>query len=552
VAGQGHALGGPAGTGFGDRGREAASREERCGLSIHSSLVADGFFHANVEPNSAAGATPTCDAALFRPGHAFLNLFANALEVWTGPVRVPGIVISGRHEAGEASVAGARSIRLFPKPVKDAELRSVVESVDGRTITLGQPHSVLLVGTGIAPLLSLGQEQDCEDLFRTEMSMSSYEEPAVPHSTWGGCLLLLVLLVLAVGGSMLIWRLWPERSGLSQQAQSRAVTPRGNLSELEKTNIEIYKETAPCLVQVTNLSEQRVDWFSLDVQDVPQGVGSGFIWDKDGHIVTNYHVVGGADAAQVTLADHSTYDARQIWAYPDQDIAVVWINAPPDKLHPILIGTSHDLKVGQITYALGDPFGLDQTMTTGIVSALGRTIQSATKRPIHGVIQTSAAINPGNSGGPLLDSAGRLIGMNTSILSPSGAFAGIGFAIPVDDINRVLPQLIQHGKVVHPRLGAQFAADEVARHQGVEHGALIVKVVPGSAAAKANLRGTGRDQAGHIRLGDVVVAIDGKPVETGEDLHSALQGYKVGDTVALTIIRDGQRQDVQVTLDGGG
>ncbi|HLW67714.1 MAG TPA: trypsin-like peptidase domain-containing protein [Gemmataceae bacterium] len=382
--------------------------------------------------------------------------------------------------------------------------------------------------------------------------MSNYEERPESRSLWGGCVMLLVLVLVAVGAGLVLWRLWPVRSGLNPQAQPRAVAARGNLSDAEKANIEIYQQTSPSLVQVTNLTQQGGNWFSLNVQEVPKGVGSGFVWDQDGHIVTNYHVVEGADAAQVTLSDHSTYHAKQIWAYPDQDIAVLWIDTPRDKLHPILIGTSHDLKVGQITFALGDPFGLDQTMTAGIVSALDRTIESANDRPIHGVIQTSAAINPGNSGGPLLDSAGRLVGMNTAILSPSGTFAGIGFAIPVDDINRVVPELIRHGKVVRPRLGVQLTPDELARQLGVEHGALIVKVLPGSGAAKANLHGTGRDKAGHIQLGDVVVAIDGKPIEKGEDLYSALQDHKIGDTVTLTIMRDDQRQDIQVTLGGGG
>jgi S1-C subfamily serine protease len=265
--------------------------------------------------------------------------------------------------------------------------------------------------------------------------------------------------------------------------------------------------------------------------------------------VTNYHVVKGGDSAQVTLADHSSYEAEQVWAYPDRDIAVIWIKAPKSKLHPIELGSSHDLKVGQITYALGDPFGLDQTMTTGIVSALGRQIQSANGRTIPGVIQTSAAINPGNSGGPLLDSAGRLIGMNTAIVSPSGTFAGIGFAIPVDDINPIVTQLIQHGKVVRPGLGVQLAEDQLAQRLGVDRGALIIKVVSDSAADKAGLRPTRRDpRSGHIHLGDVIVAVDGKPINSAKDLYGALEHHKVGDTVTLTIERDGERQDVPVTL----
>jgi S1-C subfamily serine protease len=382
--------------------------------------------------------------------------------------------------------------------------------------------------------------------------MSNHEERPV-QSPWGGCVLLLVLVVLAGVAATLFWRLWSGGwgTGLNPNAEPRAVTARGSLSDLEKANIEIYEQVSPCLVQVTNLTQQPSSWFSLDVQEVPKGVGSGFVWDQDGHIVTNYHVVSGADTAQVTLADHSTFDARQIWAYPDQDIAVLWIDAPKSKLHPILIGTSHDLKVGQVTFALGDPFGLDETMTMGIVSALGRTIDSANGGRIEGVIQTSAAINPGNSGGPLLDSAGRLIGMNAAILSPSGAFAGIGFAIPVDDINRIVPQLIKHGKVVRPRLRVQVASDQVARRLGVDDGALITKALPGGAAAKAGLRGIARSQSGQIRLGDIIVAVDGKAIHSGADLSSTLQQYEVGDTVTLTIIRDGNRQDVKVTLDGG-
>jgi S1-C subfamily serine protease len=348
-----------------------------------------------------------------------------------------------------------------------------------------------------------------------------------------------------------LWWFWPVRMGLNPQAQPRPVTARGSLSEEEKANMEIYVQSAQSLAQVTNQAMQQTSLFGLNVQAVPKGVGSGFVWDSDGHIVTNYHVIQGADSALVTLADHHTYQARQVRAYPDQDIAVLSIDAGRDKLHPIMIGSSHDLKVGQITYALGDPFGLDQTMTIGIVSALNRTIDSANGQPIQGVIQTSAPINPGNSGGPLLDSAGRLIGMNTAILSPSGAFAGIGFAIPVDEINRIVPELIRHGKVVRPRLGVQIAGDQLARHLDVDHGALVIKVMPNSAAATAGLKETRRDDSGHIVLGDIIVAVDGKSIDTSEDLHSAVEGHKVGDTVTLSIIRDGKPVDVKATLTEG-
>ena len=379
--------------------------------------------------------------------------------------------------------------------------------------------------------------------------MASYEDRPVAHSPWGGCVVLLVLLVLAAAGGIALWWFWPEHagSGLDPNAEPRIVAARGDLSDMEKANIEIYKQHAPCLVQVINLAKQPGGLFGTTEEEVPRGIGSGFIWDEKGHIVTAWHVVEGANAAHVTLADRSTYKATDIWGYPDQDIAVIWISAPPAKLHKVQVGTSHDLKVGQIVYALGDPFGLSRTMTTGIVSALDRTIR-ANNHPISGVIQTSAAINPGNSGGPLLDSAGRLIGMNTAILSPSKAFAGIGFAVPVDDINRVVPQLIAHGKVIRPQLGVQLASDEVAHQLGIKKGALILKVQPDSAAAKAGLHGTDRNEDGRIQLGDVIIAVDGKDVDSGEDLRTILQQYEPGNTVTLTLMRHRKREDVKATL----
>jgi S1-C subfamily serine protease len=357
-----------------------------------------------------------------------------------------------------------------------------------------------------------------------------------------------VLLLLGIL-ALLAWKVWPlSGTGLDPNAKPRPVDARGDLTSEEKTNIAIYERCAPSVVHVTNLAQQRGQ-LSLNVQQIPRGTGSGFVWDSDGHIVTNVHVVEGADAARVTLADHSTYDVKRVWAYKDKDIAVLWIGAPKDKLRPIMIGTSHDLKVGQITFAIGNPFGLDQTMTTGIVSALGREIDSSSGRPIHGAIQTSAAINPGNSGGPLIDSAGRLIGMNTAILSPTGASAGIGFAIPVDEINEIVPQLISSGKIVRPRLGVQIAEDQMAQQLGVDKGALIVKVMPNSPAAKASLQGTRRDQSGQTHLGDIIVAIDGKAINAGKDLFATLERYHVGDTITLTVVRDGQRQDSKVTLE---
>ena len=303
--------------------------------------------------------------------------------------------------------------------------------------------------------------------------------PSRPRRSW----LFIVIAILLIG---LLWRFWPWRSsGVDPNALPRAITPRGDLAEEEKTTIALFRQASPSVVHITTLAV-RQDAFSLDVFQIPQGTGSGFVWDKQGHIVTNFHVIRDADAAQVTLADHSSWKARLVGAYPDKDLAVLMVDAPKDKLHPIAIGTSHDLQVGQRLFAIGNPFGLDQSLTTGIISALGREIESVNRLAIKDMIQTDAAINPGNSGGPLLDSSGRLIGVNTAIYSPSGASAGIGFAIPVDEVNRIVPQLIRHGKVVRPGLGVQVAPDHLADELGI-NGVVIVGVQPGSPAAKAGL-----------------------------------------------------------------
>jgi S1-C subfamily serine protease len=342
---------------------------------------------------------------------------------------------------------------------------------------------------------------------------------------------------------------WPSRTagGLVPDAQPRTPVARGQLENEEQGTIALFKAVSPSVVHVTNLAERR-DGFTLNVQTVPRGTGTGIIWDDNGFVVTNYHVVQGASAARVILADHSAYDSDQIWGYPDKDLAVIRINAPKDKLKPIAVGTSADLQVGQKTLAIGNPFGLDQTLTTGIISALGREIESANGRPIRGVIQTSAAINPGNSGGPLLDNAGRLIGVNTAILSPSGTFAGIGFAIPVDEVNRVVPQLIAHGKIVRPRLGVQVAEHSQAGGLGVADGALILKVLPDSPAEKAGLRGTRYNQDHDLVLGDVIVALDGKPVTAANDLYDLLDAHRAGDTVKVAYVRNDQRHETTVTL----
>lgn len=333
----------------------------------------------------------------------------------------------------------------------------------------------------------------------------------------------------------------------------RPVVPTGTLAADEQSTIDLFKKLSPSVVYITTLTERMNVW-TRDVTQVPQGTGSGFIWDDAGHIVTNYHVVKGASAAKVTLNDHSTYDAELVGVAPNQDLAVLKIGAPRDKLHQIpWVGRSSDLQVGQKVYAIGDPFGLDQTLTTGIISALGRTIESVAGTPIDNAIQTDAAINPGNSGGPLLDSSGRLIGVNTAIYSPSGASAGIGFAIPVDNVNRIVPQLIKTGKVARPDLGAVF--DERLNESVVEQtgmtGALVLGINPGSPAEAAGLKPTQR-VGGRIRLGDMIDGIDGKRIRSVADLNAELERHNSGDKITLGVQREGKHVDVPVTLGAEG
>jgi S1-C subfamily serine protease len=374
--------------------------------------------------------------------------------------------------------------------------------------------------------------------------------PRPQTSPWLTPLLtLMVLCGLFILGTLL-WREYrahKEAQAANLYAAPREVTPRGDLSEVEKTNIAIYKQSKPSVVHITSMSVERDEW-NLNVQEVPEGTGSGFVWDKGGHVVTNFHVIRNAQTAHVTLADHTTWRASLVGAAPDKDLAVLHIDAPSDKLVPILVGQSSDLQVGQMAYAIGNPFGLDLTLTTGVISALGRQIQSVTKRTIKNVIQTDAAINPGNSGGPLLDSAGRLIGVNTAIYSPSGSSAGIGFAIPVDEVNRVVPQLIKNGKLERPGLGVQIVADQTARSVGVDKGALVLDVSRNSPAERAGLQPTRRTRNGRIHLGDVIVAINDKPVEKANDFFDILESYKIGDTVTLTVLRADEEVKLKATL----
>ena len=325
----------------------------------------------------------------------------------------------------------------------------------------------------------------------------------------------------------------------------RPVAARGDLAEDEKSTIELFKRASPSVVYITTLSRRAVNFFEMT--EVPQGTGSGFLWDRQGHVVTNFHVLQGSDSSVVTLSDQSNWKAAVVGVEPDKDLAVLRISAPADKLPPILVGTSKGLQVGQKVFAIGNPFGLDETLTTGIVSALGRTIDAVTGRKIQNVIQTDAAINPGNSGGPLLDSAGRLIGVNTQIASPSGASAGIGFAVPVDTVNEVVPELIAHGRIVRPRLGIVPATEGIARQLGVT-GVLVLSVQEGSGAAKAGLKGTERDREGSLILGDIIIGVAGKDVASYDDLVTALEKQKVGDTVSVKLVRNDRTLTAAVVL----
>jgi S1-C subfamily serine protease len=329
-------------------------------------------------------------------------------------------------------------------------------------------------------------------------------------------------------------------------APPRPVTPRGPLAAEELNNIAVFKAASPSVVNITALGLER-DFFSRNVQQVPQGTGTGFVWDTQGHVVTNFHVIQEASGARVTLADQTSYKAELVGAFPDRDLAVLKIAAPAVKLKPLPVGSSRDLQVGQQVYAIGNPFGLDQTLTTGIVSALNREIESVTRRLIRGAIQTDAAINPGNSGGPLLDSAGRLIGVNTAIFSPSGASAGIGFAIPVDEVNRIVPRLIRDGRMVRPAIGVTSGGPEINRALGLPKGVALVRIQRNGPAARAGLRAFARGDGGIVQ-GDVITAINDEPVETGDDMLNALEKLNPGDTATLTLWRAGATRKVSVTL----
>lgn len=330
-------------------------------------------------------------------------------------------------------------------------------------------------------------------------------------------------------------------------APTRNNEPVRGLDDAEKATISLFEKATPSVVFITT-SDVRRDYFTRSLKEYKSGSGSGFIWDYNGHIITNYHVIKGADKAMVTLSDQTSYPAKLVGIAPSKDLAVLKIDAPDEKLRPLRTGKSYNLRVGQSVYAIGNPFGLDQTLTTGIVSALGREINSVQGIPIRDVIQTDAAINPGNSGGPLLNSSGELIGVNTAIYSPSGASAGIGFSIPVDAVKWVVPDLIKYGKMQRPDIGADFFPQRTTAQLGL-NGILVKSVWKGTAADKAGIQPTYRDRYGKLHLGDIIVAIDGERIENENDYLLTLENYRAGDKVSILVEREDSRLELEVVLD---
>jgi len=334
-------------------------------------------------------------------------------------------------------------------------------------------------------------------------------------------------------------------------AEPRTVTPRASIGSDEQATIDLFEKSKASVVYISTRKEV-VDLWTRNTMSVPQGTGSGFVWDDNDHVVTNLHVIANASEAWVRLSDGRDYNASLVGESPDHDLAVLRIKVPSNRPPPLPVGTSHDLKVGQRVFAIGNPFGLDWTLTTGIVSALDRSLSAENGATIEHLVQTDAAINPGNSGGPLLDSAGRLIGITTAIYSPSGAYAGVGFAVPVDTINRIVPKLIATGRYERPTLGIGMDEDlnqAITQHLG-QQGVAVLRVFPNTGAAAAGLQAARRSRSGDVVVGDLIVELDGKAVTTPSGILSLLDEREIGDRVQLTLLRDGKKISVAVQLQG--
>lgn len=359
-----------------------------------------------------------------------------------------------------------------------------------------------------------------------------------------------------ITGIVLAWLILPffqRLPGTTPVAEPLKVAPAAAFTHQEERTVSIFEQASPSVVFITT-TDKVVDYWTRNVSERPNGTGTGFVWDQQGHIVTNYHVVEGYKTAKVRLSDQRIFEAEVIGISERHDLAVLKIRESKNLPPPVQIGSSNALKVGQSVLAIGNPFGLDHTLTTGVVSALGRSIDGeGSSSTMEGLIQTDAAINPGNSGGPLLDSSGRVIGVNVAIYSPSGASAGIGFAIPVDTVNRVVPQLVQNGRYIRPVLGITMNDDvneRVVDRLGVK-GVLVLEVAPNSPAHKAGLRGTVVQANDELVLGDIIQAIDGKAVTNTSELSSVMDQYKLNDTVKLTLLREGtteQEVEIQLTM----
>ena len=333
-------------------------------------------------------------------------------------------------------------------------------------------------------------------------------------------------------------------------AEPRAVAQRGDLAADEVGTIDLFERSKGAVVHITTTQRVR-DPRSRNVMSIPSGTGSGFVWDAEGHVVTNNHVIAEASGAQVRLNDGRDYAASLVGTSPAHDLAVLRIKVPDRPPAALPIGTSANLKVGQKVFAIGNPFGLDWSLTTGVVSALNRSLPTQDQTGlIQDLVQTDAAINPGNSGGPLLDSAGRLVGVNTAIFSPSGAYAGVGFAVPVDTVNRVVPQLISRGQYTRPVLGISVDAglNEMVQRQIGARGVAVAAVERGSPAAQAGLRAAQIDRRGGVVPGDLILAVDGRAVDEPAELIARLDEKRVGDVVKLRVLRDGRESEISAKL----
>ncbi len=358
-------------------------------------------------------------------------------------------------------------------------------------------------------------------------------------------LLLAIVIGMVIGGVVL-----PRIEGVLQakpKGTPRTVDARGDLDPEEIRTIQLFKDCAPSVVYITTKQRVQNPWTG-QLREVEAGEGSGFVWDDQGHVITNFHVIANARSATITMNDRTTYDAQLVGSDPEHDIVVLKIDAEQSKLKPVRVGTSKELQVGQKVFAIGDPFGWDQSLSTGVVSALGRSIKGVAGNQIEDVIQTDAAVNPGNSGGPLLDSAGRLVGVNTAIYSPSGANAGIGFAIPVDTVNQVVASLIERGDKPRAKIGFTRIPqlEQIVAGEGIS-GVPVGEVAGGSNAAAAGLQSARMDNRRNLYV-DIIQKVDGKPVKNFEELFDLLGEYQPGDTVEIEVRRGDEIVNVKVKL----